>query len=242
MENPEERTLTVQEEAFFTSVQRNSLEDAKKYLTAGVDVNVRDRNNSTALFYCTSDIQLELARHLVNAGANPNAINVRGNSPLHVAAERIASQIVLLLLLNGAETEIKNSDGKKPADISSRLKTLIPAIVDVRGVMSLLTPNHVKKLTSIFNEIDSEHTGRIDIAASARFNRFMEDVTEEAARRDADEFIRDVSVVNSGFVNLEEWLLAFAKLAGDLGVEKVDEFTTDFEDHSRSKGKFQDFH
>jgi hypothetical protein len=241
MEGSEERTLTPQEEAFFTSVQRNSLEDAKKYLAAGVDVNLRDRNNSTCLFYCTADVQLELSRHLLSVGADPNAVNIRGNTPLHIAAERIAAQIVLLLLLSGADPNIKNSDGKKVADISARLKNLIPAVVEVRDAMSLLSPAHSKKLSMIFNDIDSEHVGRIDIADSTRFNRFMEDVTEEAARKDADEFIRDVSVVNTGFVNLEEWLLAFAKLAKDVGVEKVDEFFNDYDEHVRQRGKFQDF-
>ena len=55
--------------------------------------------------------------------------------------------------------------------------------------------------------------GYLDIEKCVVFNDFMDDVSDDAARRDAMEFMRDICICEMGRVNIEEWLLSFARLA-----------------------------
>ena len=76
-----------------------------------------------------------------------------------------------------------------------------------------LTENHKRKLTVIFDDIDRDASGVLTLDKSMRFNRYMEEMPVEIARRDAQDFLRDVGICHTGQVNLDEWLFSFGKLA-----------------------------
>jgi hypothetical protein len=59
--------------------------------------------------------------------------------------------------------------------------------------------------------------------------------------KDAEEFLRDVSICNEAQVNIDEWVFAFAKLGRDQGTEAVDAFVLDFETRVKERGRFADF-
>src|SRR5271170_4302663 len=59
---------------------------------------------------------IEVARMLVEAGADVNATAAGGYTPLHLAASNGKREIVLLLLERGANREICCDQGKTPAD------------------------------------------------------------------------------------------------------------------------------
>jgi 20S proteasome subunit beta 4 len=237
----EGRARTSQEEHFLMACQRGSIEDCKKLLQSGLDINFKDRNGSTPLFYCTSDEQLELARFLIFMGASLNETNVRGNTMLHVACERGSRETVLLFLLHGADPTIKNADGRKPEDLNSSMKPLIYAVSKDREPFRTLSDMHKKRIAQIFDDIDTDLSRRIDLGKSMKFNRYMEDVPEEVARRDAQDFLRDCSICNPGYVNYDEWLFTFSKLNAEKGPEPIDKFIEEYEKRVKENGKFTDY-
>jgi ankyrin repeat protein len=55
---------------------------------------------------------------LLDFGANLNATNVGGNTPLHVAASRNSKESAKWLLLRGSDTEKLNKSGKIPYEVA----------------------------------------------------------------------------------------------------------------------------
>jgi hypothetical protein len=62
----------------------------------------------------------EKIKELLERGADPNAKDDVGWTPLHHAAYRGHTHIVELLIKKGADSSIKNKDGKTPADIAPK--------------------------------------------------------------------------------------------------------------------------
>lgn len=238
----EENKHRGQEELLFHACQRGSLDDCKRLISQGIDINCKDRNGSTVLFHCCHPQQLKLVRFLLSNGLNPNLTNIRGNTPLHIAAERGYSEIILILLLHNADPYIYNVNGFRCDDLNPSVKPLIAWICKDKSAYGLLTDLQKKKLLQIFEDMDPDEKEFIDATNSFKFNRFIEDISEDVARRDALEFLKEVSICNPGQVNLEEWMFAFGKLTKDTGSEvAVDKFIEDFERGIKEKGKYADF-
>jgi ankyrin repeat protein len=237
----EENKQKTQEDQFILSCQRGSIDDCKKFLSLGVDINAKDRNGSTGLFHCCHPSQLELVRFLLLSGINVNLTNIRGNTALHVASERDYPELVLILLLHGADPYIYNLNGQRCDDLNLSLRPIIAAIYREKSAYGLLSDLHRKKLTQIFEDIDSDRSGFIDSSKSFKFNRFMDEVNEDVATRDSQEFLKEVSICRPGQVNLEEWLFSFGKLIRDGNENSVDHFIEEYERAVKEKGKFIDF-
>jgi ankyrin repeat protein len=238
----EESKQRSQEELLFQACQKGSLDECKKLLSMGVDVNARDRNGSSALFHCCHSQQLRLVRFLLSMGLNPNLTNIRGNTALHLAAERGYKEVILILILYGADPYIYNLNGHRCDDLNPHTRPLIAGIFRDKSAYGLLSDFHKKKLTQIFEDIDSDDLGYIDANKSFKFNRFVEEISEDIARRDSQEFLKEVSICKEGQVNLEEWLFSFGKLIREAGNDTpVDHFIEDYERGIKEKGKFIDF-
>ena len=59
-----------------------------------------------------------MADWLIRKGADVNAANDNGNTPLMYAAERGYREIIEVLILNGANTALKNNAGKTAYDLA----------------------------------------------------------------------------------------------------------------------------
>ncbi|MBX9791034.1 MAG: ankyrin repeat domain-containing protein [Pirellulales bacterium] len=65
------------------------------------------------------DLILPAIKAFIDAGADINARNESGNSPLHEAAIRGATDVVKLLLDKGADETARNNDGHTAADVAA---------------------------------------------------------------------------------------------------------------------------
>ncbi|XP_062602111.1 serine/threonine-protein phosphatase 6 regulatory ankyrin repeat subunit C-like [Saccostrea cucullata] len=77
------------------------------------ELNMRDANGRTVLFYAARYGKIQAVKNLLNAGSNPNISDVDGSTPLHEATERCHYDVMKLLISNG-ETQLnaKNRHGQ----------------------------------------------------------------------------------------------------------------------------------
>lgn len=95
-------------------------------LQAGADVNIASRNNmrsfplNSALSQTSQEAALGIVNRLLRAGANPNAAQVSGHTPLHQAAGRGCTEMVTLLLNAGADPEVRADNGATAVVLARR--------------------------------------------------------------------------------------------------------------------------
>lgn len=83
----------------------------------GADVKAVDNGGNTALHIAAMrDERVSVASLLLKRGARPNIQNNKGRTPLHFAVDNNCEKIARLLLANGANTRIKDINGKEPYD------------------------------------------------------------------------------------------------------------------------------
>ncbi|NOZ00145.1 MAG: ankyrin repeat domain-containing protein [Chloroflexi bacterium] len=89
-------------------------------LKAGAWVNATAKNDDRAMPLHAAAVgkHLEIARLLIEHGADPNVPQRGGLTPLHISAQSGQVAMLKLLLFNGADLKVKNSDGKTPLDLA----------------------------------------------------------------------------------------------------------------------------
>ncbi|KAF9335913.1 hypothetical protein BG006_010338 [Podila minutissima] len=92
----------------------NNIELVKKYLSEGQDVNQKDSFGYTALHQAASYDCIELAKYLIQEKhANVNIEDEEGDTPLFACE---TTEMIDLLLENGANLHHKNQEGRNAAD------------------------------------------------------------------------------------------------------------------------------
>lgn len=81
----------------------------EKLIEYGVNVNVKNSKDTTALMMASSNNRLDIVKLLINNGADVNIINDENNTALSIAMLKNNQEIVQLLLQNGANNGIKRS-------------------------------------------------------------------------------------------------------------------------------------
>jgi Ankyrin repeats (many copies)/Ankyrin repeats (3 copies) len=97
---------------------------ARKLIDAGAEVCARNRRGAEALHYAADggpgslswnpEAQAATVAVLIAAGADPNAIDNSGVTPLHRAVRTRCAGAVLALLVGGADVRLKNKSGSTP--------------------------------------------------------------------------------------------------------------------------------
>ena len=97
----------------------------KAVLAKGFDPNTTDRYGGTLLHYLaeikSTPETIEIARLLLEAGANPNVANNRAWTPLHKTASNKNIEMTILLLEAGANPNAIGRDGQTPLHNSAFL-------------------------------------------------------------------------------------------------------------------------
>lgn len=99
------------EDDLIKSIKTGNPEEAKKILSAGLNVNFRTQDNWTALMYATVGGQVEIVEALLKAGADVNAQNDQGDTPLIKAVVCNHLLVTKSLLVNAADVNIVDNDG-----------------------------------------------------------------------------------------------------------------------------------
>jgi uncharacterized protein len=94
-------------------------EAARLLLQAGADPNLRSQNALSVmpLHSALSACHFDVARILIEAGADINAQGGEGYTPLHYAADRGEADIAELLLAKGAQTDLRDAHGRTAAEL-----------------------------------------------------------------------------------------------------------------------------
>lgn len=105
---------------FFTSISDDDIEEAKKGIENGIDVNVRfsfgmsAKHEKTPLFYSLEFGNEELIKYILEKGADVNSINGETkDTPLHEISSGFLS-ICKILVKKGADVNAKNTLDQTP--------------------------------------------------------------------------------------------------------------------------------
>ncbi|XP_077473254.1 ankyrin repeat and SOCS box protein 9-like isoform X2 [Stigmatopora argus] len=102
---------------------------------ADVDLNLGQ--SGTPLHVACANRQVNAVRQLLDLGASVN-ISALGESPLHVSVRLQHPEMVSVLLDYGADTSLRNSDGKRPADMAPPGSDVEKLLTQNRGIPSLM--------------------------------------------------------------------------------------------------------
>jgi len=140
-EKLENMGITYNEETFFANVVAVKAEIVQLFLQAGMAPDVKEADK-TALIEASRRAYTDIALHLINAGADVNAKDNYGTTPLIFAAISGSTEIMAALIDKGADVnakdymgrtaliEVFNSENEHTAEI---IQTLIEAGADVNA-------------------------------------------------------------------------------------------------------------
>jgi ankyrin repeat protein len=125
-----------------TAVLTENAEALKQHIAAGTDINEKDPfGGSSPLITASLFGKTEMAKLLIDAGADVNFQNNDESTALHVAAFFCRPDVVKLLLEKGADKSLKNKYGQTPYDMVagpfSEMKPAYDMMVQVLGPMGL---------------------------------------------------------------------------------------------------------
>jgi len=112
-----------------TATLLGDLDAIKQHIAAGSDLNEKEPSmGSTPLISAAVFGKTEIARALIEGGADVNFKNNEGSTALHSAAFLCRVEIVEMLLANGADKELLNNYG------STALQSVTPPFAAVKPI------------------------------------------------------------------------------------------------------------
>uniref|UniRef100_A0A1I8J5S6 ANK_REP_REGION domain-containing protein n=1 Tax=Macrostomum lignano TaxID=282301 RepID=A0A1I8J5S6_9PLAT len=189
----------------------------------------------------TTTKHVECAKLLLEAGANPNAADMDGNTALHLAAAASNADVIRLLLDAGASVRCYNRQGQTPSMVAEKIET------DNKEILLMLREAELLELrntwlqrrekdpaSSSSIEAETEHTKRmIELVRKVQLDqvRLDEKSYEDSASLTDESPIVETKLENNDFslLNLNDFEL---EADWDKISPKVEDLTAD--DHYKS--------
>ncbi|HYR89494.1 MAG TPA: ankyrin repeat domain-containing protein [Terriglobia bacterium] len=102
------------------AARKSDTATVRALLKKGVDVNVRDLDGTTALYWAAYENNSETAELLIRAGADVKAANRYGVAPLYLASVNGSAVLIEMLLKAGADANAVGADGETMLMTASR--------------------------------------------------------------------------------------------------------------------------
>ena len=127
---------TADERALRGAAADGNRDKVESLLARGTDPNVPDYNGWTALHHAANIAETFILTVLLEAGADPDARNSMGESPLHLAAdfpyfEPASQAAVRVLLQSGADPDIRDTNKRTPLHVAARMHRHAVSIEDM---------------------------------------------------------------------------------------------------------------
>lgn len=138
--------------ALFDAAHDGNIEEIKRLLDEGADINARDKDNNTILHWAISNDQLEAVKELLDRGIDIELRENGGFTALHFAARLRNVEIVKELLNRGADIHAKTNAGKTALYFASRFRAsrLVKELLERGAELDLLTlSNHPKDVLEV---------------------------------------------------------------------------------------------
>lgn len=142
--------------AFFALIQKKNLPGVKVFLKAGVPVDLKDEYGGTPLMAAASLGVQDIAKYLLENGANPNAKTVKGTTILMSASKGVGDdpELLMLLLKAGAKIDAVSKDRRNAAFFALEFSNLRKLEYLLRsGIDSSLTDLKGRTLKELAEEI-----------------------------------------------------------------------------------------
>jgi ankyrin repeat protein len=97
-------------DSFFKEVKTGNREGAGALIKEGIDVNVKDKEGSSALLIATEKRDYNMVKLLLEKGADVNARDIDGYTALMYVAYNGNLEIAKLLLEHGADVNARDKD------------------------------------------------------------------------------------------------------------------------------------
>ncbi len=97
-----------------TAAKYNNVNEARRHLNEGADVNKKDEQGQTPLHHAAYGGQKEVTEVLLERGAKVNAKDDEGRTPLHLASKNGHAPLVDLLLAQRAQVNSRDKKGRTP--------------------------------------------------------------------------------------------------------------------------------
>ncbi|XP_016130714.1 histone-lysine N-methyltransferase EHMT1-like [Sinocyclocheilus grahami] len=110
------------------ATENMNLEQVKMLISVGADVQIRDKEENICLHWAAFSGCDEIAQVLLDKRSDLHAVNIHGDSPLHIAVRQNQLDCVMLFLSRGADVNLKSKDGETPLDccsINSKMWTIL---------------------------------------------------------------------------------------------------------------------
>lgn len=104
-------------------VLNNDIDEVKQVIS-DCDVNEQEEETGyTALHYCAQNRYIDIAKVLIDSGANVDIKDVYGNTPLFKAVffSKGKTEMIQLLIEAGANPDTKNNSGVSPKELAESI-------------------------------------------------------------------------------------------------------------------------